>query len=157
MADGEDDDAKLELLPHIPQNGIDFKPRDSKPLLSVEKDDVVIAHRRSPSGLVESPDFELKTTETMYNVLCNLPYTHTTAAIYFVNYSTVVGFVALPYAFYESGYVAGTLILIWTGILNYVSFLCVSNLMIRAETIVKFALQTGMCAHIKPIKQKHKT
>ena len=143
MAENEDQDSKIEILSDTPQGDDDTKHPESKPLLSVDKDDVVVGHRRSPSGLVESPEFKLESVEKVYNKLFNLPYTEMSAAIYFVNYSTVVGFVALPYAFYQAGYVAGTLILIWTAMLNYFSFLCVSNLMIRAESIIKFALRTG--------------
>ena len=149
MAEDEDQDAKMEVLSTTPQGDSETKQPESKPLLSAPGNGDVSAYDEDgrPLGKTSieaiSFNFRSKRIAMIFDKLCNLTYTEVTATIYFVNYFTVTGLVALPYAFYQAGYVASTFIMLWAGMLNYFSFLCASNLMIRAESIVKFALANG--------------
>lgn len=71
-------------------------------------------------------------------------YTWVSAVIYSINYSAVLGFVAIPDTFESAGLVPAILLILWAGILNYISFVYVSNLAVRVESIVKLAIANGI-------------
>ena len=58
--------------------------------------------------------------------------------------------VTMPYAFYKSGYIAGILVTstILCALINYVSFVYVANMSIRAEALTTIVLSKGMCVSV---------
>ena len=66
------------------------------------------------------------------------------AIVFVLNYTFGGGALALPSQYYHAGYILGTIMLAWCGILTYCVCKMVVNLMYRAEAVTSIAVRYGL-------------
>lgn len=75
-------------------------------------------------------------------------YSKYVAIIFILNYTLGSGILALPYQLYISGWLLGTICLLWSALLTYIQFIYATNLIFRGEAITNIALKHGIKKHL---------
>eukprot|EP01083_Nonionella_stella_P015446 43235_1 len=109
------------------------------PLLPPAPTDVTGSTKSERATFDDTPIDEDATPQHKYSLFV--------AICFSLNYSIGSGILGLPYEYFQSGYILGSLSLIYLGVLTYITYTFVMNGMQRAEAITSLSHHFGMTRH----------